>query len=302
MKIATSSATATSERSPPESSDSRLIFLPGGRASTSRPVVSMLRRVGEDEPPLTAGEEPLEDPLELDRGVLEGLGEDALDALVDLLDDVEQVALGVLEVLELLGEELVTLLEGRELLEGERVDAPQRVQLALGLAQPLLLGLTHERAPGRAAARRGPRRGRAPSGTSWCGPYSSTRSAGAMPSSSTAFVSSCSMRRRCWVRATSSRCTRVGQPRSSACSDRDVAAHDGELGVTLGALGLAAPHGRARPASADSASSAWRPRRRGAHGLGDRGLTLSTRPLLGEPRGGSPPRGGHCARARRRGP
>jgi hypothetical protein len=37
----TSMATEVSERSPPESSDSRLIFLPGGRASTSTPVVSM---------------------------------------------------------------------------------------------------------------------------------------------------------------------------------------------------------------------------------------------------------------------
>src|SRR5665811_850495 len=37
----TNSATATSARSPPDSSDSRLIFLPGGRASTSIPVVSM---------------------------------------------------------------------------------------------------------------------------------------------------------------------------------------------------------------------------------------------------------------------
>ena len=39
-KIATSSAIAVSERSPPDNSDSRLIFLPGGRASTSTPVVS----------------------------------------------------------------------------------------------------------------------------------------------------------------------------------------------------------------------------------------------------------------------
>src|SRR5690606_26583592 len=79
--------------------------------------------IGEDEPSLTAREEPLEDALELDSSVLEGLGEDALDPLVDLPDDVEEVALGALEVLELLGEELVPLLEGRELLEREGVDA-----------------------------------------------------------------------------------------------------------------------------------------------------------------------------------
>ena len=53
-------------------------------------------RVGEHEPSLAAGEEPLEDALELHRRVLERLGEDLLDPLVDLLDDVEQVALAVL--------------------------------------------------------------------------------------------------------------------------------------------------------------------------------------------------------------
>ncbi len=54
MKIDTSSATATSERSPPDSSESRLIFLPGGRASTSSPVVSMLSgsvRISRPSPP-----------------------------------------------------------------------------------------------------------------------------------------------------------------------------------------------------------------------------------------------------------
>ena len=42
MNSETRNATATSDRSPPDSSDSRLIFLPGGRASTSTPVVSQL--------------------------------------------------------------------------------------------------------------------------------------------------------------------------------------------------------------------------------------------------------------------
>jgi hypothetical protein len=41
LNKATRNATATSDRSPPESSESRLIFLPGGRASTSMPVISM---------------------------------------------------------------------------------------------------------------------------------------------------------------------------------------------------------------------------------------------------------------------
>ena len=120
-----------------------MTFLPGGRASTSMPVREHVVGVGEDEPPLAAGEEPLEDPLELLPGVVERLGEDLLDALVDLLDDVEQVALGALEVLELRGEEGVPLLERRELLERERVDPAQGLQPPLGLAQPLLLLLAH---------------------------------------------------------------------------------------------------------------------------------------------------------------
>ena len=40
LKIETRNATAVSDRSPPESSDRRLTFLPAGRASTSMPVVS----------------------------------------------------------------------------------------------------------------------------------------------------------------------------------------------------------------------------------------------------------------------
>ena len=86
------------------------------------------------------------------------------------------------------------------------------------------------------------------------------------------------MRRRCWVRATSSRCTESVELAQLGLEHRDVAAHDGELGVALGALGLACA-ARACPAcSADSASSACAQRRRGAHGLGDRRLALATLP------------------------
>ncbi len=74
---------------------------------------------------------------------MEGLGEDLLDALVDLLDDVEEVALGALEVLELGREEGVPLLERRELLERERVDPAEGLQAPLGPAQPLLLLVAH---------------------------------------------------------------------------------------------------------------------------------------------------------------
>ena len=102
----------------------------------------------------------------LDVGV--GLGEDLLDPLVDLADDVEQVAAGALEVLELLGEELVPLLERRELLERQRVDPAELGQRPLGGAQPLGLLLAVEGHRRGAAPR--PRPPRRWTGISWSGP------------------------------------------------------------------------------------------------------------------------------------
>ena len=101
--------------------------------------------VGEHETALAAGEEPGEGLVEGLLHVGVGLGEDLLDARVDLADDVEEVLAGALEVLELLGEELVPLLHRRELLERERVDPAEHRQRALGGAQPLDLLLAHER-------------------------------------------------------------------------------------------------------------------------------------------------------------
>src|SRR5690606_39614490 len=77
--------------------------------------------VGEQQPALAAGEQPAEDALELARGVGERLGEDGLDALVDLADDLLEVGARLLEVGELLGEEQVPLLERGVLLQRERV-------------------------------------------------------------------------------------------------------------------------------------------------------------------------------------
>src|SRR5690606_7389618 len=54
--------------------------------------------VGEQPPALAAGEQPAEDALELARGVGERLGEDGLDALVDLADDLLEVGARLLEV------------------------------------------------------------------------------------------------------------------------------------------------------------------------------------------------------------
>ena len=101
--------------------------------------------VGQHEPSLTAGEEPREGRVEGLGHVGVRLGEDLLDPLVDLADDVEEVLAGPTQVLELLGEELVPLLHGVELLERERVDPAEHRQLALGGLEPLLLLLAHER-------------------------------------------------------------------------------------------------------------------------------------------------------------
>ena len=89
-------ATAVSDFSPPESSESRLTFLPGGRASTSMPVVSMSSGSVSSSRPSPPGNSVGEHGLELALHVGVGLGEDLEDALVDVGDDVEQVLAGAL--------------------------------------------------------------------------------------------------------------------------------------------------------------------------------------------------------------
>ena len=69
------------------------------------------------------------------------LGEDGLDALVDLLDDGQEVRLGALEVIDLLGEEAEALLQGGELLECQRIHLAEQRETPLGrLETALLLG------------------------------------------------------------------------------------------------------------------------------------------------------------------
>ena len=72
-----------------------------------------------------------------------GLGEDLLDALVDLTNNVHQIALGALEVLQLLGQELVAFLQRGILLQREGVDPAQGGELALGGAQAFGLDVAH---------------------------------------------------------------------------------------------------------------------------------------------------------------
>ena len=60
---------AVSDRSPPDSSDSRLTFLPGGRASMSMPVVSMSSGSVSTSLPSPPGNSLADDRLELARDV-----------------------------------------------------------------------------------------------------------------------------------------------------------------------------------------------------------------------------------------
>src|SRR5215470_12993944 len=97
--------------------------------------------LGQDQLALAAGEQAPEDLLELPGGVLEGGREHLLDPVVHLLDDGQQVAAGLLEVLELRGEERVPFLQGRVRLQGQRVHLAELVELALRRGgPPLLLG------------------------------------------------------------------------------------------------------------------------------------------------------------------
>src|SRR5512133_1249226 len=79
-------------------------------------------RFSQDQPTFAAWEEAREDALECRRDVGIRVREDLLHPVSDLDDDVEEVPARLPQVLELLGEELVSLLEGAELLQSQRVD------------------------------------------------------------------------------------------------------------------------------------------------------------------------------------
>ena len=127
--------------------------------------------------------------------------------LVDLVDDRQQVLAGRRQVGQLLGEELVPLLERRELLEGERVDPAELRELALGAREARLLlgadeGLVAASASsqdrvarprlglGTVPRRRSARERGSSTGTGTSGPYSATSTSSSSPSSSAARSSS----------------------------------------------------------------------------------------------------------------
>ena len=130
---------AVSDRSPPDSRDSRLTFLPGGLASMSMPVVSMSSGSVSTSLPSPPGNSLAMITLELALDVGIGGREHLLHALVDLPDHGQQVATGLLQVFELGDEERVPLLQRRELLQRQRVDLAELVKLALRVLRPPLL-------------------------------------------------------------------------------------------------------------------------------------------------------------------
>src|SRR5690606_11333848 len=83
--------------------------------------------------------------IERGAGIFERRREDVFHAVVELVNDREQVFARVGEVGELVGEELVPLLERRELLQRERVHPAQLRELALEPREARLLLCPHER-------------------------------------------------------------------------------------------------------------------------------------------------------------
>ena len=95
-------------------------------------------RLGEQQIALAAGEQPGEQLLELPRRIRVRGREHLLHPVVDLLDHGEQVAPGLAQVFQLGREEGVPFGQGGVLLQGQRVDLAQPVELALGVGGPAL--------------------------------------------------------------------------------------------------------------------------------------------------------------------
>ncbi len=94
------------------------------------PVVSGRVGIGERDAPGSTREQHREDLAESRPRVFERGEEDHLHPLVELFDDRDEVLPRLRQVGELLGEELVPLLECRELFECERIHASELGELA----------------------------------------------------------------------------------------------------------------------------------------------------------------------------
>ena len=113
MKIAVSSATAASERSPPD-------LLADRTHGDLDPGRQRRVGVGERDAAGSSRKEDREDLAEGDLRVLERLEEDGPHPLVELLDDGREILSGTRQIVELIHEEFVTLLERGELLQRQR--------------------------------------------------------------------------------------------------------------------------------------------------------------------------------------
>jgi hypothetical protein len=90
-------------------------------------------RLGQHQAALPAGEQPGEQLLELAGGVGVCRGEHLLHPVVDLLDHGEQVTPGLAQVIQLGGQERVPLAQRLVLLQGQRIDLAEAVELTLGV-------------------------------------------------------------------------------------------------------------------------------------------------------------------------
>src|SRR6266508_4318157 len=220
--MATSNATAVSERSPPDSSDSRLIFLPGGLASTSTPVVSMSSGSVSTRRPSPPGKSTRK--TSSNSRAVSAYASAKTDRIRSStsLTTVSRSRRVFLRSSSWSERNLYRSSSAANSSSAKGLTLPSRASsrspfaarfscMARSYGAGSGAGLPAASAAARSAAL---------GGTGTAGPYSAMRVSTSSPYSSPALASSCSMRSRCSARATSSRCTSLVNRSSSACRRR----------------------------------------------------------------------------------
>ncbi len=125
-----------SDRSPPDSNDSRRTILPEGRASISMPVLSRSSGCDSTSRPEPPGNNSENRSEKLRATSANAASKTSHDLLVDRLDHACELTTCVADVVELFLQEFVAFHESFVLGQCERVDRPHQPQLALELARP----------------------------------------------------------------------------------------------------------------------------------------------------------------------
>src|SRR6266542_2138207 len=217
--MATSNATAVSERSPPESRDSRLIFLPGGRASTSTPVASMSSGSVSTRRPSPPGNNTRKTSSNSRAVSAKASAKTDRIRSSTSLTTVSRSRRVFLRSSSWSERNLYRSSSAANSSSAKGLTLPSRASsrspfaarfscMARSYGAGSGAGLPAASAAARSAAL---------GGTGTAGPYSAMRVSTSSPYSSPALASSCSMRSRCSARATSSRCTSLVNRSSSAC-------------------------------------------------------------------------------------